>query len=196
MPKKTLSLAYYPDGRQEQTLVSLGIPDFVDFLHIMAYDQQGTAENKNSHSSLEFAQKVVTQGKAHLIPPNKLTLGVPFYGRHSVTGDWTTYEDLVQQYHPLDRSVDSIIVNKKKRRGKSPTIAFNGIDTIQAKTRLAVEEGLGGVMIWEVGQDCRLAPVTRGGQTHDVTCPEGEDSSLLVAIDKELKSHSLNSDEL
>jgi chitinase len=193
MPKKTLSVAYYPDTRQEQILVAIGAPELVDFLHIMAYDQHSDA-NTPSHSSYDFAQQVLRQGKDLSLPAAKLTLGVPFYGRDSATGDWTTYEDLVQQHHPLDRSVDTVTppADKKGRgRGRNrngvPHIAFNGIDTIQAKTRLAVEEGIGGVMIWEVGQDCRVAPVTRGGQTHAVTCPEGEDSSLLVAIDRVLK---------
>jgi len=194
MPKKTLSVAYYPDTRQEQILVAIGAPGLVDFLHIMAYDQHSDA-NTPSHSSYEFAMKVVQQGKNLLLPPEKLTLGVPFYGRHSATGDWTTYEDIVQQHHPLDPSVDMVSADKKRRkRGKAaPHIAFNGIDTIQAKTRIAIDEGIGGLMIWEVGQDCRLAPVTRGGQTHVQTCPAGDDSSLLVAMARELKRYDQES---
>ena len=203
LPRKTLSVAYYPDTRQEQILVAIGAPGLVDFLHIMAYDQHSDAQNP-SHSTLDFAQKVVTQGKELRLPAEKLTLGVPFYGRHSGTGDWTTYEDLVQQHHPLSRSVDLVpaagreeataeVFSKKRRRKSKPVgaqIAFNGIDTIQAKTRIALREGIGGVMIWEVGQDCRRAPVTRGGQTHVVTCPAGDDSSLLVAMARVLPEDS------
>ena len=38
-------------------------------------------------------------------------------------------------------------------------------------------------MIWEVGQDCRLVPVTHGQTTHVRTCPgEGDANSLLVAV--------------
>ena len=37
-------------------------------------------------------------------------------------------------------------------------------------------------MIWEVGQDCRMRAVIHGDTTHGVTCPEGEASSLLVAL--------------
>lgn len=62
------------------------------------------------------------------------------------------------------------------------SIGFNGIDTIQKKVKYALDKGAGGVMIWEVGQDCRLAEVIRGGKTHVVTCPEGPKSSLLVAM--------------
>ena len=43
---------------------------------------------------------------------------------------------------------------------------FNGPETIAKKTRYAIEAGLGGVMIWELGQDA-----------------EGE-ASLLQAITK------------
>lgn len=64
----------------------------------------------------------------------------------------------------------------------SGDFGFNGIKTIERKTRLALEAGLGGVMIWESGQDCRVNPVTRGGTTHGTTCPKGEESSLLRAI--------------
>ena len=32
-------------------------------------------------------------------------------------------------------------------------IYFNGIKTIERKTQFAIKKGLGGVMIWEIGQD-------------------------------------------
>lgn len=51
-----LSLAYYPDGKQEQLLHKYGAHKHVDFMHMMAYDQNG-----GHHSSLEFAQRVVKQ---------------------------------------------------------------------------------------------------------------------------------------
>ena len=33
--------------------------------------------------------------------------------------------------------------------------ALNGKATVQAKTRFARDSGLGGVMVWELGQDAR-----------------------------------------
>ena len=60
---------------------------------------------------------------------------------------------------------------------------FNSAELIARKTKLARTLGLAGVMIWEVGQDCRLAPVTHGDKTHVRTCPgEGDGSSLLAAV--------------
>merc|ERR1711934_260229 len=102
--------------------------------------------------------------------------GVPFYGRHSQTGDWTTYEDLVQKHHPLAAKVDSVPAGVGKA-----TIGFNGVTMIEKKTRYALDKAIGGVMIWEVGQDCRLVPVTHGTKTHIRTCP-ADNSSLLLAI--------------
>jgi GH18 family chitinase len=64
-------------------------------------------------------------------------------------------------------------------RGK---LGFNGKDTIREKVMYAKKMGLGGVMIWEAGQDCRVEAVTRHGKTHMVTCPVGPASSLLVSI--------------
>jgi hypothetical protein len=45
------------------------------------------------------------------------------------------------------------------------------------------------VMIWEGGQDCRVKEVTRGGQTHVVTCPNGEESSLFIAIKRVIEAN-------
>jgi hypothetical protein len=93
-----------------------------------------------------------------------------------VTGDWTTYEDIVQRFNPLSRDGDFA-------PGDRPNnfIGFNNIKTIEDKVAAALQLGLGGVMIWEVGQDCRLVATQRSGVVHGVTCPT-QNSSLLVAV--------------
>ena len=174
----SLTAAYYPDGRQEALLLEHGVADAVDYLHMMTYDQQGA-----QHASLEFALGAMAQG-AKVLPRHKLTLGLPFYGRHSATGDWTTYEDIVQKHHPLRPGVDSVPAEG------GGSIGFNGRHMIENKTRAARSAGLGGVMIWEAGQDCRRVAVTHtddkgASRTHGVTCPTPE-SSLLAAISEAL----------
>ncbi|CAE7503711.1 unnamed protein product [Symbiodinium sp. CCMP2456] len=144
---KVITMAYYPDGRQEQLLKEHRISEVVDLLHMMSYDQGG-----GHHSSMDYGKRSADQGKG-ILPPLQLTMGVPFYGRHSRTGEWTTYEDLVQKHWPLDPKVDSVAA------AGQGSIGFNGVDTIREKTLYALKQGLGGVMIWEVGQDCRLVPV-------------------------------------
>jgi chitinase len=177
---RAITMAYYPDGRQESLFAAGGYAQWVDLMHMMAYDQSG-----EHHSTLEFGRKVAAQG-AKLLPAPQVTLGLPFYGRDSATGDWVTYEDIVQQY-PIKPSTDSVT---KKGTGGKVSLGFNGVQTIRAKVRYAIELGLGGVMIWEVGQDCRLEPVTHGTETHVRTCPPKEDGgdnrSLLVAITREM----------
>jgi GH18 family chitinase len=169
-----ITLAYYPDGRQERMLVRHGSPESLDLLHMMTYDQPG-----QDHSSFAFARKSMLQGIELGLPKEKLTLGLPFYGRNSQTGDWTTYEDIVQKYRISDAD-DSV-------RENGIVIGFNGKDTIRRKTEEALRLGLGGVMVWEAGQDCRGRPVARSGRTHVATCPQGEESSLLAEIDRAVK---------
>lgn len=166
-----LTLAYYPDGRQEALLLKHGAHKSVDFMHMMTYDANGP----EGHSPMSLAEAGLRGGVGAGLPAAKLTLGLPFYGRHSATGDWVTWEDL-QQRHAVAEGDDSA-------PGEGGGVVhFNGVGTIKEKVRRAVAAGVGGVMIWEAGQDCRQEEVTRGGQTHKVTCTHGAGSSLLVAM--------------
>ena len=142
-------------------------------MHAMAYDD---VSGPNGHSSLELAEKALAGAARAGLPLPKVTLGLPFYGRDVKGGDWTTFEDIVQQLHPLDPTSDRVTLPDGR------TTAFNGRGTIAEKTRRALSAGLGGVMVWEAGQDCRQVAVRRGDATHAVTCPAGAASSLLAAL--------------
>lgn len=158
-----VTLAYYPDTRQEKLLMEVSHADrYVSLMHAMAYDQGGR------HSTLDFGLKVADQG-AKLLPPAMVTLGLPFYARDVKTGEWKSYEDVLRDF-PTARDEDEV-----------GTLFHNSRETIRKKVKYAVANGLGGVMIWEVGQDCRVAPVTHGQKTHVMTCPNGRDDSLLFA---------------
>ena len=98
-----------------------------------------------------------------------------------LSGEWITYEDLVQK-HSLTGKEDEVTNDGIK-------VGLNGKNTISWKVKLAVTEKIGGVMIWEVGQDCRVEPVRRGDTVHVRTCPQGEESSLLAAITKTKKKY-------
>ena len=67
--------------------------------------------------------------------------------------------------------------------GRASSLGFNGVDTIRDRTAHAASH-VGGVMIWEVGQDCRLRPTVHAdGSSHVRTCPgDGDGRSLLAAI--------------
>ncbi len=148
---RVLTLAYYPDGRQEAQLAP--IASHLAAMHAMVYDAP------HRHSTYDFAVRAARQAAA-LLPARKVTLGVPFYGRHMTTGEWRTYEDLTKLAE----------VRRNTSVDEADGYYFNNRAVMARKGALARELGLGGVMIWEVGQDCRIAPVTRGGATHARTC--------------------------
>ncbi len=77
-----------------------------------------------------------------------MTLGVPFYGRFLLGGDWRSYEAVVGSHAALDPTTDEAEMDMG-------ALSFNGPATIAAKTIYALDRGAGGVMVWEVGQDCR-----------------------------------------
>lgn len=165
---RIITMAYYPDKKQEGLIASYGFAKYVAAMHMMSYDQPGR------HSTWDFAERVARQG-ADMLPAHLVTLGLPFYGRHVTSGDWKSYEDLVQAHAPLDANTN-----------EAGGYFFNSPTLLRSKVALARELGLGGVMIWEVGQDCRQNPVTHGKDTHVVTCPSPE-MSLLAAIGEELR---------
>jgi chitinase len=112
------------------------IYEAVDRVHVMAYDHEGR------HSTFEQAVEDIQAFIERGAPLEKLLLGVPFYGRdvHNFSIE-RTYAEIVTQYHPAP-DVDEV-----------GGVYFNGAATIQQKTRYALEQQLGGVMIWELGQD-------------------------------------------
>lgn len=113
-----------------------GLYEAVDRIHAMAYDHEGR------HSTFDQASGDVLAFLERGAPPEKLLLGVPFYGRSLSHWDNAfTYAEIVAHYHPAP-DVDEV-----------GDIYFNGITTIQQKTRYALAQQLGGVMIWELGQD-------------------------------------------
>jgi len=183
--KKVVTMAYYPDTKQEKLIHLVGIDDHIDLIHSMSYDQGGP-----NHSPRDLATRTIKQAEVAGLPLVKLCLGLPFYGRKAnVEGDWVTYEDLVQE-HDLTGKEDTVSKN-------GVGVGFNGRKTLAWKVKLAIKEKLGGVMIWEVGQDCRVNPVQRGEVVHVSTCPKGEESSLLAQITETKEKHlDVNKEEL
>jgi GH18 family chitinase len=101
----------------------------------MAYDGDGR------HSTYEFAVEAVEKLKRQGVPAAKILLGLPFYGRGVKNRSESTYAQIFSKHHPaLD--VDEV-----------GGVYFNGAAMIERKTRFARQNHLGGVMIWEIGQD-------------------------------------------
>jgi chitinase len=108
----------------------------VDRVHLMSYDR--AAKHSTFEQAVEDAQLFLDAD----IPPEKLILGVPFYGRNtSPPYKVLSYEEIMSRYSPPP-AVDEV-----------DGVYFNGLETIQLKTCYAMREKLGGVMLWELAHD-------------------------------------------
>jgi chitinase len=110
----------------------------LDRVHIMSYDHLG------KHSTLEHAKGDAARFMGFGVLKGKLLLGVPFYARNvKKPDDSRSYGDLAEA-HDLEPDSDWVC-----------DYYFNGINTTKSKAAHAQELGLGGIMVWEIGQDSR-----------------------------------------
>lgn len=123
----------------------------VDHVNIMAYDGQWDggyhAENLSPYS---FNEKIVNYWTnlfdTHKISRNKLVLGVPFYAQpENPAIKQVSYATIVEK-NPANANRDFVQMN-------GTTYYYNGVKTVQKKTKLAMDHGFGGMMLWEVGHD-------------------------------------------
>jgi len=153
-----LAGALKPKGKLLTAALSKGyggnkVPDAVfadfDFINIMAYDGAGTwaPNSPGQHSSMEFARSNVEYWLKRGLTKDRAVLGVPFYGYgfgKAFRKSPYAYSEIVAA-NPGAEQVDQI----------GDTIWYNGLPTIRQKARYAVEQGLGGVMIWSLDNDVK-----------------------------------------
>lgn len=113
----------------------------IDYFNIMAYDDDRGIHGTN-HSAYAFATESInywstTKG----LSKSKMRLGVPFYGR--------TSGGIGEAYNVLGASAPSTAYNADSYNG----YYYNGKTTIESKSQLVLNEGLDGIMIWELSQD-------------------------------------------
>ncbi len=116
----------------------------VDFINVMAYDLPG---RHSTYAASEAAvQNLILRYDA---PLEKLFLGIPFYGKGHVREKegWGK----AKSYRELAKSVD--FNRNRLDLNEIDSFYFNGPDLVKEKTKLAVDLGIGGVFIWELGQD-------------------------------------------
>jgi GH18 family chitinase len=109
-----------------------------DWVQLMSYDYGGR------HATLDQATRDVDEFLRRGVPAEKIILGLPFYGRHMQQREQSLAFAEIARRHVLPAEAD-----------EADGVFFNGPETIRRKTRLALSRNLGGVMIWEIGQDAR-----------------------------------------
>jgi chitinase len=157
--------------------------DSVDYVNLMAYDLAGSwtkhaAHNANLYPTTDFVNKddldVDAAVKAVLekykLPPGKLLLGVPFYGKQFSTdkmgqsvapgalhpGEQIDYTAVAQlaasgDYKKLWDKGGHISYLERANGGH--TVSYDDEKAIAEKCTYAKEKGLGGVFTWSLGTD-------------------------------------------
>lgn len=129
-------------------MVPIASLPYFDFVNIMSYDGIYGSRVGSEHSDYAKAVADIDTWKKRGLSKAKLVLGVPFYGYGfgSYAGAYT-FPQIVNQ---LGGSPNADLIGRACN-GCS-YVTYNGLPTIRAKTRLALQEG-SGVMIWELSQD-------------------------------------------
>lgn len=142
----TVAVVSY-DGRLTSTgniSSALGIKkeifDIVDWVNIMAYDDENGKPFPNPHSTLALAKNCLNYWiDERGLPAEKAVLGLPYYAKPG----YISYKKLLDQ--GADPAED--IFDDK--------VFYNGTETIKAKTKSALERNCAGVMMWEISQDVK-----------------------------------------
>ncbi len=133
--------------------------DAVDYIELMLYDNY---DNEGRHSTTGVCKEDARKAAINGLPMNKVNFGLPFYARPTDRDAyWYAYCDY---YNALDENG----FYKEESTGKA--FWFNTPDVISEKTKFAIDNGFGGVMIWHYSCDL----------------PSTDQNSLLNAINHNL----------
>jgi GH18 family chitinase len=141
LPDKLLTMAVVSSGDH-----ALGIPDesfaLLDFVNIMTYDGK-------DHATMEQFQKGLAYWTGRGLSKDKIVMGIPFYSHvKDSTAEGVTFAKLVQ--------ADPAAAQTDEFNYYGITEIYNGIPTVQAKTRLAMQKACG-IMFWALDHDAHGA---------------------------------------
>lgn len=132
-------------SREDSREMAYAVRDIVDQVNVMIYDVYGSEAEGYPHAPLEMFQQRLEAFAARGIPKSKLLGGVPFYG-----GDRSKSVEATLDYKSICKAAGGKITPAMNRYDG---YAFNGVDLIAAKSKYIVDNGYGGIMIWELAQD-------------------------------------------
>ena len=134
------------------------IADIVDRIIVMAYDEHWSGSKAGSIASLAWCKNVANYSIS-VIPPNKLVMGLPFYGRAWSDDDTTgAYRNSSVQRVMGEQGIDTA----ERVQGipsfsfsKTVTFTFFYEDVQSLYTRLSMykDKGVHSVAFWRLGQE-------------------------------------------
>lgn len=159
----------------------------LDRVHVMTYDMMirqpssstATTDRHHHHASMHVVEDAMEGFVRTGCPPSKLVMGIPAYGRHERDpGLVRTYSELVDEIIIANNGGgdDGMSETETEATTAKTTTAvvlrsinsrsgyrFDSPDDVRAKVEYALRSGLGGVFIWELGQDKRMPGQAEGG---------------------------------
>ncbi|MHA7056368.1 glycosyl hydrolase family 18 protein [Aquimarina sp. M1] len=117
---------------------------YLNDVNIMAYDN----DPRINHSTYNFAVSGINYWKGRGVSNTKLNLGLPFYGWNS-SGSSLAYKDIVN----ADLSAPNKVYPNGNTCDQSNGYGYNAKRLIRDKVKLAINENIGGVMVWAIDQD-------------------------------------------
>jgi GH18 family chitinase len=134
LPDKLLTTAVVSYGDDNGIGIHPDSLELFDFINVMTYDGP-------DHGTLEQFERGLSYWSGRGVPKEKIVMGLPFYGDPG-----TAYFKIVQA-DPAAAQQDSFDYF-------GTTLHYNGIPTVQAKTRIAMEQA-GGIMFWALDHDAQ-----------------------------------------
>jgi hypothetical protein len=145
-PNLKLSAATNPWTQE----IPVAATHLMDWVNVMCYDFDYA-----NNSTYEAAIDGMIQWSDYGVPKEKLLMGTPFYGRSGTSWSDTSsktyngfFNEYVAKYGSPPSPDNDVLVDAN---GK--TWIVNGVTTIQRKMAWVRDNGYGGAMIWELGQD-------------------------------------------
>ena len=133
----------------------------VDRVELMSYDLWDDDKN---HATYEIAEDDIKKMEKSGIDMSKVDLGMPFYARPTDKGaywyDYKNYYDKIDENGLYDDAETGL------------TFSFNTPGLINKKTKLAIDKGLGGIMVWH----------------HSCDVPADNDKSLYNAVEDAIQA--------
>lgn len=179
----TLTIDVSPIVLFKKYLIDLNsIGGLVDYVVLMTYDfhYQGSSvtgpvsPNAGAGNSEEFDTEVSVKEAMHIIPPEKILLGVPLYGYEWETIDNTPHggtipasglvisnrrvEDQIKSCTNCtvtfdDTAKELLMIYKDDKTGSYHQIYFPDEKSVSEKVKLADKYDLGGIALWALGYE-------------------------------------------